>query len=104
MANLKEQLLSISQQIHSASFKCSDAKEDEVTVTVHYKHLKGSHKKSVSSCKAIDQMPVIFALCACDEHGDPIFSIEELDAIKDLPNNIVVGVANLALNGSAKKP
>ncbi|EDM66142.1 hypothetical protein PE36_00055 [Moritella sp. PE36] len=93
--SIKERLLKIKNKINTV--ECMGEK-------IHYMHLKGSQSHLLSACKSGDIDATIFALCACEEDGQLMFTIDELEDVKQLPNVIINTVSKAALMGDEKKP
>ena len=95
MSNIRDRLLAIKDKIH---------KVEVGGVVVYFKHLKSSNASTIMKMKGTDSDALIFTMCACEESGDPLFTLEEIDVVKELPQNIVTAVVTAAVMGNEKKP
>ncbi len=93
--SIKNKLLKIKDKINSV---------DVMGETLHYKHFKGSHSHLISNGETGDADAMIFALCACEKNGEQMFTVEEIDQVKELPSRIINTISKLALLGDEKKP
>jgi hypothetical protein len=94
--SIRDTLMQLTEKVH---------KIEAGGVELYFKHLKSSHTTIImKQKKGTNTDAIIFALCACDENGDPLFTIEELDQIEELPTKLVADVVKAAMSGDAKKP
>ncbi|GAM77078.1 hypothetical protein JCM19241_5974 [Vibrio ishigakensis] len=93
--NLKEKLLSLKDSVHSV--KIGDD-------TIYFKHLKASHNPVLAKYKDEDTNTVAFILACCDESGSELFTMDDLDDVKQFPRKIVNVVSNASMLGNEKSP
>lgn len=93
--SLKEKLLAIKDKIHS--FEFSGEK-------IYYRKVRQAHNKVVTDYdKPQDQNTALCILCLCEEDGQPVFKMEDWDAVQELPANLITEVVKHALLLDEKK-
>jgi len=94
-ASMKDRLLGLTRKIHSVEIGGD---------TYYYQHLKVNQRQIVMNYKDLEQDASIFIMGVCDEEGNQLFTLEEMDAVLTLPNNIVAGLVTAIITGDEKKP
>ncbi|CAH6913807.1 conserved hypothetical protein [Vibrio chagasii] len=93
--NLRERLIELKDKVYSITI--GDDK-------FYYKHFKSSFRPLIKT--ATDDVKadcLIFALCVCDEKGEQLFSVDEVELISDIPRHIVTSLVVAAISGDEKK-
>lgn len=94
--NLKDKILSMKDKVHSIVI------EEE---TYYYKHFKQYHQDIIQGKKDAELEAAIFSLVLCDVNGEPVFTLEDIEDIKGLPQSLVKAVNYPAITGmNTKKP
>ncbi|EPN3956412.1 MULTISPECIES: hypothetical protein [Vibrio harveyi group] len=92
--SIKERFLQLKEQVNSAEINGD---------TYYYKRLTG---RVLEQSKKLDeevQGKAAFALCVCEEDGSPIFTLDDLELIDELPVDVVSILITYIYHGNDAK-
>ncbi|MGS5466793.1 hypothetical protein ACVD1N_06095 [Vibrio parahaemolyticus] len=92
--SIKERFLQLKEQVNSAEINGD---------TYYYKRLTGNVLEQSKKLDEELQGRAAFALCVCEEDGSPIFTLDDLDLIGELPADVVATLVTYIYRGNDAK-